>query len=418
MVGTRDLIAFWGGVQVFMKGGNPYEFGQLFAVQKMALPTLQSEQYFLNPPWAIPIFLPFMAWPFQISRLLWFLFNALAFVLPSIVLHRSLKLRMITALSITIAFLPGIMMLWYGQLSLMIYISLLFGFLAYRAERDVLAGLLWIPCTLKPHLVYLTGVVLVISIVSERRWKILMSAGGGLAILNLFVLFFDPAIFHEYASLDKTPMIYQSSTIPTVVRIMWINLFNYNPSWPVLALPIMATIIVAIRRIMTIHGTKTSRTKSESRLTIDDLCFYTSLSLALAPYAWMYDYSLLVVVQLLIFARGRNITTSLQNFPKAVVAIVITLLVPAFLLYKDLSCLDYGILCVFFISVFYVSFRHMLKNSAQSQTIFLITMIQLAALVTGVVFKELLSFIWFPWAMLIAWLTVTTSHNSATSEVT
>lgn len=417
MIGTRDLIAFWGGVQVFLKGGNPYEFGQLFAVQKVALPTLQSEQYFLNPPWAIPIFLPFMAWPFQTSRLLWFIFNALAFVLPSVLLHRSLKVRKITAINITITFLPGIMMLWYGQLSFMIYMSLLLGFLAYKAERNVLAGLLWIPCTLKPHLVYLTGIVLVISIISEKKWKIFFSAGCGLAALNLFVLFFDPAIFHEYASLDKTPMIYKSSTVPTVVRLVWIELFNYNPSWPVFVLPLTAAIIVATRRIIAIRGIRTTLKNSTCTFTIDDLCLYTCLSLALAPYAWMYDYSLLVIVQLVMFARSRKISTPLRNFPKAVVSIILALLVPIFLLHKDLSWFGYGILSVFFTSVVFISLRYMLRKSARYQAIFLIAMIQLSAVVTGIVFKELLSFIWFPWAMLIAWLTVTALPTAASADI-
>jgi len=410
MVGARDLIAFWGGVQVFIKGGNPYEFGQLFAVQKVALPTLQSEQYFLNPPWAIPIFLPFMMWSFKTSRIVWFLFNTLSFILPSLLLHRSLKLRRITAISITIAFLPGIMMLWYGQLSFMIYISLLLGFLAYKAERDILAGLLWIPCTLKPHLVYLTGIVLVISILSEKKWKILISASAGLALLNFFVLFFDPAIFHEYASLDKTPMIYKSSTIPTVVRMVWIELFNYNPSWPVFALPIIAATLVAVRKI------KTVRSYSRSKFTIDNLCLYTTLSLALAPYAWMYDYSLLVIVQITMFARSRYISTPLKNFPSAVIAIVIVLFLPIFLLHKELGYLEYGILAAFLFSIVFVSFKYMLNKSARYQTIFLITMIQLSAVVTGIVFKELLSFIWFPWAMLIAWATVTPSLTSISSS--
>jgi len=416
MIGTRDLIAFWGGVQVFMKGGNPYDFGQLLAVQKVGLPTLQSEQYFLNPPWAIPIFLPFMVWPFQVSRILWFLFNALAFVLPSELLHRSLKLRRITALNITISFLPGIMMLWYGQLSFMIYISLLLGFLAYKAERNILAGLLWIPCTLKPHLVYLTGVVLIISILSERKWKILISAACGLGVLNLFVLYFDPAIFHEYASLDKTPIIYKSSTIPTVVRMIWLELFEYNPSWPVFALPLIAALLVAAQRIAAIQRMKIDSPQSGKRFTIDDLCFYTSLSLSLAPYAWMYDYSLLVIVQIVMFARSRKISAPLRNFPKAVIAIVTVLFMPIFLLHKELAYLEYGILSVFFISMIYVSFRYMLKRSGQYQTIFLITMIQLSAVVTGIVYRELLSFIWFPWAMLIAWITVSTCPVSVATD--
>ncbi len=413
MIGTRDLIAFWGGVHVFMKGGNPYDFGQLLAVQQQAMPTLKSEQYFLNPPWAIPIFMPFMIWSFQASRILWFLFNATAFILPTLLLHHTLKLCRITAVNFTIAFLPGIMMLWYGQLSFMIYLSLLLGFLAYKAERDILAGLLWIPCTLKPHLVYLTGIVIVISILSEKRWKILISGVCGLAALNLLVLWFDPAIFSEYRSLNKTPMIYKSSTIPTVIRMVWIELFNYNPTWPVFALPLTAALFVATQRIVAIQTTKElSSDNRRKRFTIDDLCFYTSLSLALAPYAWMYDYSLLVIVQCVMFARSREIQTPLTYFSRAIFAIITVLTVPIYLLSREVSTLEFAILCILFITIIYVSQRYMLNRAAQYQTLFLIAVIQLSAVVTGVVFKELLSFIWFPWAILIAWMTVSTCHAS------
>ncbi len=412
MVGTRDLIAFWGGVHVFIKGGNPYKFDQLFAVQQLAMPTLKSEQYFLNPPWAIPIFLPFMIWSFQTSRILWFLFNATAFLLPSFLLQRSLKLRRTTAINITMAFLPGIMMLWYGQLSLMIYISLLLGFLAYRAERDILAGLLWIPCTLKPHLIYLTGIVIVISLLSEKRWKALLSAACGVGALNLWVLWFNPAIFSEYASIDKTPMIYKSSTIPTVIRMVWIKLFNYNPAWPVFALPLAALLLVATQRIVGIRRMKGMWSETDRRFTIDDLCLYTCLSLALAPYAWMYDYSLLVIVQVVMFARSNEILTPLPDFKKAIFAILTVLTIPILILSRHISLSDYGILSVFFILTVYTAHRYMGNRSAQYQTLFLITTIQISALVTGFVFKELLSFIWFPWAMLIAWMTISRGYES------
>jgi hypothetical protein len=295
----------------------------------------------------------------------------------------------------------------------MIYLSLLLGFLAYRAERDILAGLLWIPCTLKPHLVYLMGIVIVISILSERRWKTLVSAACGLAALNLFVLWFDPAIFSEYASIDKTPMIYKSSTIPTVIRMIWIELFNYNPAWPVFALPLIAMALVATQRIVTIQRMKAALSDiKDRRLTIDDLCFYTSLSLALAPYAWMYDYSLLVIVQVVMFARSRDISTPLRHFKKAIITIMAALAVPIFLLSREISPFEYGILSILFISTIYFSHRYVVKWSANHQTLFLITTIQLSAVITGIVFRELLSFIWFPWAMLIAWMTVSSCHAS------
>jgi hypothetical protein len=407
MFGTRDLIAFWGGVHTFFQGGNPYNFNELFTIQKQALPSLQTEQYFLNPPWAIPLFAILMIWDFQTSRLLWLLFNTSALLLPTLLLRRYLNINIPNAIMVTICFMPAIMLIWYGQLSLLIYFFLIMGFFAYQRQYDLVAGLLWVPCTLKPHLCYLTGIVIFISLISQKRWLILVGGISGLAILNIVVLSINPTIFEQYANIDKTPLIYKSSTIPTLIRILWIKLFNYNPSWPVLLIPALATACVLYQRFKLI--------RSDHVISLEELCLYTCLSLALAPYAWMYDYSLLVIVQIVMFARSKRIKRPLKGLTTVSTLIFLSVLIPVTALKGDVSTMEYVLIGFIGCTIILLSEYAFKSMTAKNQAIFLIGIIQGLVIITGCIFKELLSFIWFPWGILAAWILIERNFKKSES---
>jgi hypothetical protein len=407
LVGTRDLIAFWGGVQVFIKGGNPYNFNQLFEVQKIGLPQLQSEQYFLNPPWAIPLFLPLMYWPFQVTRLLWSLFNISALLTSTLIIRTwfpSNRPLLPNALAATVFFLPAIMMIWFGQLSLFVYLSLVVGFHAYRKKYDFLAGMLWVPLTLKPHLVYLVALYLGYRIISEKRWRVVAGASSLLLALNLFVLSFNPDIFMQYASIDRTPLIYKSSTLPTLVRIVWLNYNGNQITWPVFGLPLLAS------GALIAYFIKVRPVFSDAK----DMSFYLSLSLFLAPYAWMYDYSLLVLVQITTLHYSCSHTSPSPRFRTALYAIAGLTLLPLVVLFQEISNSELLLLGSVLAASFFVAKHPFIVKKRMHQTLFIIALIQTLSIVTGYIFSQLLSFVWFPGAILVlAWNTFALSKSES-----
>jgi hypothetical protein len=53
--------------------------------------------------------------------------------------------------------------------------------------------------------------------------------------------------------------------------------------------------------------------------------------------------------------------------------------------------------------------------TAKNQAIFLIGIIQGLVIITGCIFKELLSFIWFPWGILAAWILIERNFKKSES---
>jgi hypothetical protein len=67
--GTEDSIAYWGGVHAFLDGKNPYDPDTLLRIQRTASPNREVAQFFLNPPWTIPLLIPIFCWDFATSSL-------------------------------------------------------------------------------------------------------------------------------------------------------------------------------------------------------------------------------------------------------------------------------------------------------------------------------------------------------------
>ena len=190
MVGVRDYIAYWAGFQVFRNGGNPYRKKEVFSYQEQLMSAWEvpqdEPQVFLNPPWAFVLLAPVLFLPFEVGRILWLVLNTgFALCIGWVLLgyfNRSTKSRREDGLGVLLgsfAFLPSLMCIWVGQLSLLVTLFLVLTFVAIARERDFFAGLCLIPVSLKPHTAFLVILLLGIWILRERRWKIV---GGALLV--------------------------------------------------------------------------------------------------------------------------------------------------------------------------------------------------------------------------------------------
>ena len=287
-------------------------------------------------------------------------------------------------------FLPAIMMIWFGQLSLFIYFFLIAGFHAYHKRRDTLAGILWVPLTLKPHLVYLTLWYLALQVAYEKRWKVFIGGITTFLLLNVVVLLYSPTIFSQYANIDRTPLIYQSSTLPTLVRIYLEPYLGRAPSWPVFALPLLS-----------VTGVTYWWLQSSKKMGIGEaVSLFTALSLSLAPYAWMYDYSLCVVVQIvaLLYAVENRIPSErdigVVLLPLGALVLGISIFYVQVLTPLGWLGIGAGVASLLPLRTFLMQQRHDIRTCGA------LGAIQFTALVTGCYFKEMVSFMWFPLAML------------------
>jgi hypothetical protein len=86
--GVYDLLPLWGGVHVFLDGGDPYDFGILKQLLSSVFSGLPDTQHFVSPPWTLAVLTPLRAGSFEASRVLVLLFTISAFCVAIIRLQR------------------------------------------------------------------------------------------------------------------------------------------------------------------------------------------------------------------------------------------------------------------------------------------------------------------------------------------
>lgn len=323
--GAMDFVAFWAGAQVFVQGGDPYTFEQVLAVQEAA--GLDDQLPFLNPPWTLTLLAPLGLLPFQVARWTWMALNLLFLTGSALLIRRwtgaSERLEPVFLVG-AFTFVPAIMTFQYGQMSLLILFGLSAALAALRARRDLLAGLALTLCTLKPHLLlplFLAGTILV---VRERRWGVAAGAAIGLAALLAPTVHLLP----RFAAMDFSPLILKTSALASGFRAALLALTGTLPTWPI-------GLITGLGLLGT--GLWALRTRFEPEFD-GNVVGLIAVSLIAAPYAWFWDYVLLLPMQLLMFGW---LAQRIERREKVVLAALVllpqVLIVPVALTSTDFS---------------------------------------------------------------------------------
>jgi len=140
---------------------------------------------FLNPPFAAIALAPVAKLPFEAAHLVWAALNntILAIIWRGLVqalgqVDRPIKLK---ALALSFTFLPVLVALMQGQLSLVLVLALLSSWRALEYGRDLHGGLWLALLLIKPHLAFVPAVVLA----WQRRALAIAGLGLGSVILLL-----------------------------------------------------------------------------------------------------------------------------------------------------------------------------------------------------------------------------------------
>lgn len=294
LFGTRDFIAFWAGIRVFLQGGNPYDDLLVFAVQKPIHPQLVEAQVFLNPPWAILPMLPLGYFSFSPSSLLWILCNLCFWVGATlgilVILKGDLTQRAVCGL-VGVLSMPAFFNVWMGQLSLAILVASFGAMVGYRTKRDALVGFCLALLMVKPHLVFLFGLAVGLEFIRERRWRIPLWFMVFFGSMCIFPLLVRSGIYHEWLGREFSPLQWQTATVSALIRYVVLLLTGEVPSWPAYFMPLTGGVVFAVwylgrgRRI-------------ETDLWFQSFSFLLLVSVICAPYGWLYDFCLLLPAQL------------------------------------------------------------------------------------------------------------------------
>ncbi len=299
-LGTIDFIQYWSSFQLYQEGKNFYDPTLLLQIERSVGYNQSKPMMMWLGPWAMVLLKPILSADFNLATRLWFILNIFFCLGAGALTWAAVSAKdnlLVFSLVAAMMFFPTWATLQYGQISLLVAFGAAGFFWALSTRRYFLAGLFAVLLTLKPHLFYLVIIVCAWWIISERQWKIVYSFFLFFGVLLLVTFFDSPqAIYYWVDSLVHPPegavntSQWKVATLVGFVRVMLEKYFDIHTFIPSLLIPSATAICVLwyliIRRPTIVWAT----------LFPPLLC----LSLATSFYGWMFDQSLLLILQIAI----------------------------------------------------------------------------------------------------------------------
>lgn len=220
-------MEYWAAGRLLAHGGNPYSPEELLALQQPAGWTDAVPVIMWNPPWSLPLTLPFGLFDYSTGQFLWLLFHVALILISAqqlwcIYANSAQSSRLPWVLAVT--YVPTVFVLIIGQISPVILAGLTAFLYFLRKQKWFGAGAAVAVLSVKPHLLYLFWIVLALWSWRNRQWRVVSGAlivGLSAALLPLL---FDPQVYLEYFALYKIPDIprppdWLTPTLRTATRV-------------------------------------------------------------------------------------------------------------------------------------------------------------------------------------------------------
>ena len=190
-------MEYWAAGRLNLTGGNPYNPVELLPLQLQVGRQFGAPVMMWNPPWILPLVMPFGALEYSFSRFLWFLSHVVMVIFCASYLWRyyhGSPTHVWFAWLISLIFLPTLFLLKTGQIAT-VKPALLGAvlYLMWTERQDWwLLSLSILFLTIKPHTLYLVVIAFVFWAVDNRRWVLLLKSGLGLVIALAIALIMNP----------------------------------------------------------------------------------------------------------------------------------------------------------------------------------------------------------------------------------
>jgi hypothetical protein len=220
-----DFAEYWAAGRLLARGENPYDprlVGQLEAAAGR-----DSEPLLMwNPPWVLPLVLPFGSLAPRPALWLWTVLSFAIIFGAADVAWREFegpRDRRGIAWFLAFSFVPVVLTLYLGQIAALPFAGAVLFLRFVNRRQDALAGAATLLLAVKPHLFSLFWIALLLWSMSRQRWRVLAGAVGASLLATLFVLVLDPNVFAQYREMmvDSPPAQYRSPTFGTVIRMFF-----------------------------------------------------------------------------------------------------------------------------------------------------------------------------------------------------
>jgi hypothetical protein len=295
IIGT-DYIQFYSAGLTLRLGDvdQLYNFDYQKQLQEsIAGTTLDSIHAFITPPFLAWLYLPFSAFPYTISFLLWSAFSLTALWLSFSWLGFEKPARKyLWALS----WFPLFASISFGQNSLLSLAILSLTYLFWNSNKKLAAGVVISLLLYKPQL--MLGVSLLWLLEWRRDWKALLGLGIGCGVITSLSIWLLPEASQDYLIISRTILpkllstegfpLWHAHTLRAFILLMFpgqVNLSNFF--W--ILLSIIA--VFAFIRFWRVYR------ENRTLLYAGAIC----LTILITPHAMIYDWVLLLIPAVLIW---------------------------------------------------------------------------------------------------------------------
>ncbi len=288
-IAVDDFVEYWAAGRLSLHGAYTYSPKELLVLEQRAGWRYGDPTPMWNPPWTLPLVMPFGIFDYPVSRLLWFAANTAIIIFCACLIYRFYggpPARRWLAPLIAFTFLPTLIMLIVGQSSAVVLLGAVL--LLLWAERGVwwLAPLAMLLITFKPHILYLVPLAFFLWTVGNNRWSLLFLSATGIGAAAGLAAIFNPHIIQQYFYGISHNHIAQFPT-PTIGRAL-VYFVGFSHVW-VQFVPMALSVIW-----LCLHWWK-NRIDWNWR---GEIPLIAAVSVLASPYAWPLDYVVLLLAVL------------------------------------------------------------------------------------------------------------------------
>jgi hypothetical protein len=204
-LGSGDFHAYWSASYLLSQGKDFADPDLLFETEKTLTGWPYSFTIFTwNPPWLLVMLLPYSAVSFERGKWLWLLTNITVVFIGSLWAWLSCvqtkKGRQFLWLAPVVAFflVATLLVFIMGQVSGLVFWGLA-GFLFWQHRNSpFISGIFLVFTLVKPHLVYITVPLILLTMLYQRQWRFFAGFLGSLAALTAVVFVLRPSFLTSY----------------------------------------------------------------------------------------------------------------------------------------------------------------------------------------------------------------------------
>ncbi len=303
--GTADFIQYWTAWHLLRAGENPYDAEKTIREHvRLGLP--ENRVILRAPPWTLLFMAPVLELPFALSAKVWFvsnllmLFSALFFLQSVYPSGRKGFYAMGVA---AVLFFPIWENLLWGQFSVFLLFAVCLFLWLEKKQRHFLAGIVAASLSCKPHLFLVAGPLCLLFLIQRREFNLLKGIVLGLLALPLTCMAVSSSVLRQWlesltaetSQFGLTPVTaWKSTSLVGFFRELLHSTTGSAPLWPMWIVP-----LVGLALAFTVWK-RYPPAPSWARFLPPVL----AVSLCFAPYGWLYDLSVLLVLQSLLIARS------------------------------------------------------------------------------------------------------------------